>query len=193
MLPVALRVVATRLAPLTFPAVLMLPPVILPDTDTTEPVWLATFTMLVAIILLATTLPVALSVVATMLAPLTLPAVLMLPPWMLAVADMLPDACTPTTTTLAVALSVVPAITLAPVMFPPEPEVEILPLVIFPVTDNNPVMYSPEVANTATLPVPPIPIDTLPPELTTVTFDVPLLMLATDVITPVRHAPLPRM
>ena len=37
------------------------------------------------------------------------------------------------------------------------------------------------VANTATLPVPPTPIETFPPELTIVTFDVPLLRLDTVV------------
>ena len=94
---------------------------------------------------------------------------------------------------LPVALSVVEATILAPVILPPDPEVVMLPLVILPVTDNNPVMYSPVVANTATFDVPPMPTVTLPPELTTVTFDVPLLMLATLVITPVRLAPLPRI
>jgi hypothetical protein len=61
-----------------------------------------------------------------------------------------------------------------------------LPLVIFPVT-NNPV-----VSNTATLETPPTPTVTLPPELTTVTLDDPLLILATEVITPLRNAPFPK-
>ena len=79
-----------------------------------------------------------------------------------------------------VPICAVPAVTrLAPVMLP-----EAL---------TTPVTYSPEPANTATLPVPPTPTATLPPDVTTVTFDVPLLMLATDVITPVSNAPLPRM
>ena len=54
-----------------------------------------------------------------------------------------------------------------------------------PVALAAPVIYAPDVANTAMLLTPPMPTATLPPELTTVTFDVPLLMLATVVITPV--------
>ena len=73
------------------------------------------------------------------------------------------------------------------------PPVNKLPPVIFPLALNKPVMYSPDVANTATLAVPPTPTETLPPELTTVTLDVPLLILATLVITPVSSAPLPRI
>ena len=88
------------------------------------------------------------------------------------------------------AFTMVVAITLLDVTLP---AVDILPPVMLPLTDNRPVMYSPVVANTATLPVPPTPTVILPPELTTVTFEVPLLILATDVITPVRLAPLPRI
>ena len=69
-------------------------------------------------------------------------------------------------------------------MFPP---------VILPEADNTPDTYSPVVANTATLAVPPTPTVMLPPELTTVTFELPLLILATEVITPVNNAPLPKM
>ena len=65
--------------------------------------------------------------------------------------------------------------------------------VMLPLALNKPVMYSPVVANTATFAVPPTPTETLPPELTTVTFDVPLLMLATLVITPDKHAPFPKI
>ena len=72
-------------------------------------------------------------------------------------------------------------------------EVIKLPPVMLPLALNTPVIYSPVVANTATLLVPPTPTVTLPPELTTVTFDVPRLMLATLVITPVNSAPLPRI
>ena len=57
----------------------------------------------------------------------------------------------------------------------------------------NPVTYSPVVAHTTMLPVPPTPTVTLPPELTTVTLLVPLLILATLVITPVSNAPLPKI
>ena len=106
------------------------------------------------------------------------PAVVKLPPVMLAVTDTTdPNK-------------------LEPVIVPVElinPPVKTLPPVTLPLALNTPVMYSPVVANTATLPVPPTPTETLPPELTTVTFDVPLLMLATLVITPVSNAPLPRI
>ena len=44
---------------------------------------------------------------------------------------------------------------------------------MLPVTLNKPVTNSPVVANTATLLVPPTLTVTLPPELTTRTFDVP--------------------
>ena len=73
------------------------------------------------------------------------------------------------------------------------PAVTTLPPVTLPLALISPVTYSPVVANTATFDVPPTPTVTLPPELTTVTLLVPLLMLATDVITPVSNAPLPRM
>ena len=56
-LPVALSVVATRLAPLTLPAVDIFPPVMLPLTLTTAPVKLAVFTMVVNMPLLAVMLP----------------------------------------------------------------------------------------------------------------------------------------
>ena len=110
----------------------------------------------------------------------------------------------PVAVMLPVALSVIAVMTLAPEMFPPDPLVVMLlavtlpvadtePLVLMlPLTDSNPVIYSPVVANTATLLVPPMPTVTLPPELTTVTLLVPLLILATLVITPVRLAPLPK-
>ena len=62
-----------------------------------------------------------------------------------------------------------------------------------PVADTNPPTYSPVVDQTTTLPVPPIPTAILPPELTTVTLLVPLLMLATEVITPDKNAPLPKI
>ena len=64
---------------------------------------------------------------------------------------------------------------------------------ILPLALTTPVTYSPVVANTATFDVPPMPTETLPPELTTVTFELPLLILATLVITPVNNAPLPRI
>ena len=69
----------------------------------------------------------------------------------------------------------------------------ILPPVTLPLTLSTPVIYSPVVAKTATFDVPPTPTETLPPELTTVTFELPLLILATLVITPVNNAPLPKI
>ena len=65
-----------------------------------------------------------------------------------------------------------PAATILPVALT-SPPVKILPPVTLPDALNSPVTYSPVVANTATFDVPPIPIATLPPELTTRTFDVP--------------------
>ena len=64
--------------------------------------------------------------------------------------------------------------------------------VILPVAEIIPVTNSPVVANTATFDVPPMPTVTLPPELTTVTFEVPLLILLDDVETPVSCDPLPK-
>ena len=63
----------------------------------------------------------------------------------------------------------------------------------FPVAPTHHVTLAPRVLNTAMFAVPPIPTVTLPPELTTVTFDVPLLMLATEVMTPLKNAPLPKI
>ena len=74
-----------------------------------------------------------------------------------------------------------------------KPAVNKLPPVTLPLADTTPVTYSPVVANTATLATPPTPTAMLPPALTTVTFEFPLLMLATLVITPVSNAPLPRI
>jgi len=72
------------------------------------------------------------------------------------------------------------------------PAVTKLPPVMVPVTETTPVTNSPVVANTATFDVPPMPTVTLPPELTTVTFEVPLLILLDDVETPVSCDPLPK-
>ena len=64
---------------------------------------------------------------------------------------------------------------------------------MLPLALITPVTYSPVEANTATFDVPATPTVILPPELTTVTLEVPELMFATDVITPVSNAPLPKM
>ena len=52
-----------------------------------------------------------------------------------------------------------------------------LPPVTLPLALTTPVMYSPVVAKTATLDVPPTLTLTFPPELTTLAFDVPFCML----------------
>ena len=64
---------------------------------------------------------------------------------------------------------------------------------MLPLALITPVTYSPVVDQTTTLLVPPTPTLMLPPELTTVILLVPLLMLATLVITPVSNAPLPKI
>jgi hypothetical protein len=63
---------------------------------------------------------------------------------------------------------------------------------ILPVIDTL-LTVIPELATITTSGIPPTPVVTLPPELTTVTFDVPELMFATLVITPVNSAPFPKM
>ena len=125
----------------------------------------------------------------------TKPVVLMLLPIILPVALTIPPVNKLPPVTLALALTTEPS-RLEPVIVPLElinPPVNKLPPMILPLALNNPVMYSPVAANTATFAVPPTPTVMLPPELTTVTFDVPLLILATLVITPVSNAPLPRI
>ena len=62
---------------------------------------------------------------------------------------------------------------------------------MFALADINPVTYSPVVANTATLPVPPTPTVTLPPEVAIDTFDVPLAIFAPPPDIPVNWDPLP--
>ena len=64
------------------------------------------------------------------------------------------------------------------------------PPVMLPLALINPVMYAPVVANTATFDVPPIPMATLPPELTTRTFDVPFCIEVASI--PVSKLPLPK-
>ena len=66
-----------------------------------------------------------------------------------------------------------------------------LPAVILPVALINPVTYSPVVAYTATLPVPPTPMATLPPELTTRTLLVPFCIDVASM--PVSKLPLPKI
>ena len=96
---------------------------------------------------------------------------------------------------LPVALIKPPVNTLPPVMLAAEvivlvalirPPVNKLPPVTLPFALNSPVMYSPVVANTATLDVPLTLTVTLALAAAMFTLDVPLLMLATDVIMPVK-------
>ena len=63
--------------------------------------------------------------------------------------------------------------------------------VTLPVAEINPVTYSPVVENTATFDVPPIPMATSPPELTTRTLLVPFCMLVASI--PVSKLPLPKI
>ena len=62
---------------------------------------------------------------------------------------------------------------------------------MLPLALTTPVMYSPVVANTATLGVPPTLTVAFPPELTTLTFDVPFCMLVASI--PVNWLPLPKI
>ena len=76
-----------------------------------------------------------------------------------------------------------PVNTLPPVTLPAAlavPFVAKLPPVIVPEALNTPVIYSPVVANTATLLVPPILTVALPPDVAIVTLLVPLTMLLTE-------------
>ena len=66
------------------------------------------------------------------------------------------------------------------------PAVNTLPPVTLPLALNSPVMYSPVEANTATFDVPLTLTVTLALAAAMFTFEVPLLILATDVITPVK-------
>ena len=74
-----------------------------------------------------------------------------------------------------------------------DPLVSKLPPMILPLTLSKPVTYSPDVANTTTFDVPPTSTVMLPPDVAILIFDVPLLILATEVITPVNKAPLPKI
>ena len=67
------------------------------------------------------------------------------------------------------------------------------PLVTKLLAVTLPVKLRPVVVNTATLPTPLTPTVTLALAAAIDTFDVPLLILATLVITPVNSAPLPKI
>ena len=96
----------------------------------------------------------------------------------------------PTSTILPVRLKL-PAVVIVPVA-EIRPPVKMLPPVTLPLADINPVINAPVVANTATFAVPPTPTETLPPELTTLTFDVPLtICVGVPVAIPVNCDPLP--
>ena len=73
---------------------------------------------------------------------------------------------------------------LPPVMLPVAlivPPVDKLPAVIVPLALTTPVTYSPVVANTTTFDVPPILTVALPPELLTLTLDVPNWILVASI------------
>ena len=95
---------------------------------------------------------------------------------------------------MPVALAVPPVSKLPPVTVPVElinPPVNTLAPVMLPLALSKPVIYSPVVANTATFDVPLTLIVTLAFAAPMSTFDVPLVMAFTDVIIPVKQAPLP--
>ena len=138
----------------------------------------------------STSAPAVLKLTRPFVSVMSSPLITILPP----LTDVAPITLPPLT--LPVALINPPVNILPPVMFPVAlavPPVAKLPPVMVPVALIKPVTYSPVVANTATLPVPPIPTVTFPPELTTVTLLVPLLIFATLVITPVSETPLPKI
>ena len=64
---------------------------------------------------------------------------------------------------------------------------------ILPDADSKPVIYSPVLANTATLLTPVTPTDMLALDAVTVTLELPELMLDALVLTPVRSDPLPNI
>ena len=72
-----------------------------------------------------------------------------------------------------------PAVTLPPALT--VPPVDTLPTVAVPVADTTPVIYSPVVAQTTTLLVPPILTVAFPPELLTLTLDVPNCILVASI------------
>ena len=113
------------------------------------------------------------------------PAVSKLPPVTLAVAETSP------------AVNTLPPVILAADVIVEvadiKPPVNTLPPVTLPLALTTPVTYAPVLANTATFDVPSTLTVTLALAAAMFTFDVPLLILATDVITPVSNAPLPKM
>ena len=64
--------------------------------------------------------------------------------------------------------------------------------VMFPDADTTPVTYSPAPDTTTMFPMPPIPIVTLPPALTILTFELPLIIeLLLPALMPVSCDPFP--
>ena len=179
MLPVTETVVPVCVVALTLAPPKMLPPVMLAVVVTFDVELIADTTFELKLKPAAFRLPPVMLPVTLTVVPVTLPTKvpIKLPPEILAVVVML-AADTKALTTFELKL---------------KPAAFRLPPVTLPVAEIKPVTYSPVVANTATFDVPPMPMATLPPELTTVTLLVPLLMLATEVITPVSNAPLPNM
>jgi hypothetical protein len=141
------------------PLVLMLPNVPLPVAEINPPVRILPPVML----------PVALAV----------PPVAKLPPVIVA-AEVIVDVAEinpPVSKLPPVMLAALVIVDVAEI----NPPVRTLPPVTLPDALKTPVIYSPVVANTATFDVPPIPMATLPPELTTRTFEFPLWILVASI------------
>ena len=92
---------------------------------------------------------------------------------------------------LITAVLTLPAVTLLVAVI--DPLVSKLPPVMLPLACSVPATLAPTGENTATLPTPLTPTVTLALADPMATLLVPLLMLATLVITPVNNAPLPKI
>ena len=138
----------------------------------------------------------------TLPAALIFPLLIKLPPVMLPVelinppVNMLPPVMLAALVIVLVALINPPVNKLPPVTLAVaeiNPAVSTLPPVTLPDALTNPVVVCPVEENTTTFAVPSTLTVTLALAAAIETFDVPLLMLATLVITPVSDAPLPRI
>ena len=156
----------------------MLPPVILPDTDTVVPVKLVALTLAPPRMLPPVMLPAA----------LIKPGVVMLPP---AIFDVTFSALTTFELKLRPAAFRLPPVMLPDVLIVPDPAA-MLPPVMVPLAAIVPITLNPVGAKTTTFEVPLTLTVILALGAAILTFDVPLLMLATLVIIPLNSAPLPR-
>ena len=122
------------------------------------------------------------------LPPVILPTALTIPPEVIAPDEMLPalrlaSVVTPLTLSVPVTLTRPLVNKFPPVTLPAD--------IMLPLALTIPVTYSPVVANTATLLVPPMFTVALPPELTIFILLVPLAMLLGFKVIPVSCDPLP--